>query len=46
MRSVWSSTHCTTLDLGATLTELLTKVQVDKEDSAQVAQEWVAANLQ
>jgi len=30
----------------ATLTELLTKVQVDKEDSAQVAQEWVAANLQ
>jgi osmoprotectant transport system substrate-binding protein len=29
----------------ATLTELLTKVQVDKEDSAQVAQEWVAANL-
>ena len=30
----------------ATLTQLLTKVQVDKEDSAQVAQEWVAANLQ
>ncbi|HYN33511.1 MAG TPA: ABC transporter substrate-binding protein [Ilumatobacteraceae bacterium] len=30
----------------ATLTELLTKVQVDKEDSAQVAQEWVSANLQ
>ena len=30
----------------ATLTELLTKVQVDKEDSRQVAQEWVAANLQ
>jgi osmoprotectant transport system substrate-binding protein len=29
----------------ATLTELLTKVQVDKQDSAQVAQEWVAANL-
>ena len=29
----------------ATLTELLTKVQVDKEDSGQVAQEWVAANL-
>ena len=30
----------------ATLTQLLTKVQVEKEDSAQVAQEWVAANLQ
>jgi len=30
----------------ATLTELLTKVQVDKEDSGQVAQDWVAANLQ
>ena len=29
----------------ATLTELLTKVQVDKQDSAQVAQEWVAQNL-
>lgn len=29
----------------ATLTELLTKVTVDKQDSAQVAQEWVAANL-
>lgn len=28
------------------LIELNTKVQVDKEDSAQVAQEWVAANLQ
>jgi osmoprotectant transport system substrate-binding protein len=28
-----------------TLTELLTKVTVDKEDSAQVAEEWVAANL-
>lgn len=29
----------------ATLTELLTKVQDEKQDSAQVAQEWVAANL-
>ena len=29
----------------ATLTELLTKVTVDKQDSAQVAQEWVAQNL-
>jgi len=29
----------------ATLTELLAKVTVDKQDSAQVAQEWVAANL-
>lgn len=29
-----------------TLIELNTKVQVDKEDSAQVAQEWVSANLQ
>ncbi len=29
----------------ATLTELLTKVQVDKQDSAQVAQEWVQQNL-
>lgn len=29
----------------ATLTELLTKVTVDKQDSAQVAQEWVTANL-
>ena len=29
----------------ATLTDLLSKVTVDKEDSAQVAQEWVAANL-
>jgi osmoprotectant transport system substrate-binding protein len=29
----------------ATLTELLTKVAVDKQDSAQVAQEWVAQNL-
>ena len=28
-----------------TLIELLTKVSVDKQDSAQVAQEWVAANL-
>ena len=28
-----------------TLTELLTKVTVDKQDSAQVAQEWVAANI-
>ena len=27
------------------LTELLTKVTVDKQDSVQVAQEWVAANL-
>ena len=27
------------------LTELLTKVTVDKQDSAQVAQEWVAANI-
>ena len=27
------------------LTELLTKVTVDKQDSAQVAEEWVAANL-
>ena len=25
--------------------ELLTKVAVDKQDSAQVAQEWVAQNL-
>jgi len=30
----------------AALIELRTKVEVDKEDSAQVAQEWVAANLQ
>lgn len=29
----------------ATLTELGAKVTVDKQDSAQVAQEWVAANL-
>ncbi len=29
----------------ATLTELLTKVQTDKQDSAQVAQEWVEQNL-
>ena len=29
----------------ATLTELLTKVRVDRQDSAQVAQEWVAKNL-
>ncbi len=29
----------------ATLTELLTKVQDEKQDSAQVAQDWVAANL-
>jgi osmoprotectant transport system substrate-binding protein len=29
----------------ATLVDLNTKVSVDKEDSAQVAQEWVAANL-
>ena len=29
----------------ATLTDLLTKVTVDKTDSVQVAQEWVAANL-
>ena len=28
-----------------TLIELLTKVTVDKQDSAQVAQEWVAANI-
>lgn len=28
-----------------TLIELLTKVTVDKQDSAQVAEEWVAANL-
>ena len=28
-----------------TLIELNTKVSVDKQDSAQVAQEWVAANL-
>jgi osmoprotectant transport system substrate-binding protein len=28
-----------------TLTQLLTRVTVDKEDSAQVAQEWVAANV-
>ena len=28
-----------------TLIGLLTKVQVDKQDSAQVAQEWVAANI-